>query len=273
MRQDGPARLIFGPDSGTPVLLLHGLPTGAAMAEPLARELGRRGLRACALDLPGYGAQPDVLRRDRSVTAHAAWLRAELDGLGWERPVVLGHDYGGLLAAELAVAGRARAVVLSSAVTDRGWWFARFTALPGLERYFYRAHAGRLYLQLGVRADRRDDLQRLFLPQTRSPDMPDRMRDTARGLSLARLGRLPALLRATGVPLLALWGADDPFFRPRAARRIARKHGPDAQVTLVAGARHYVWWDRPVACAAAVERWLQSVPKARSPASPSPGKM
>jgi pimeloyl-ACP methyl ester carboxylesterase len=268
--------MIFGPDSGRPVLLLHGLPTGAAMAEPLARELGRRGLRACALDLPGYGAQPDVLRSDRSVGAHLAWLVSELDALGWQRPVVLGHDFGGLLAAELAVAGRAQAVGLSSAVTDRGWWFARFTALPGLERYFYRAHVGRLYLRHGVRPDRRDALQRLFVDQTRQADMPARMRDTARGLTLARLGRLPGLLRATGVPLLALWGADDPFFRPRAARRVARKHGAGARVALIAGARHYVWWDRPGACADAVDRWLAGVyrvPKARSPASPSPGRM
>ncbi len=261
------------------MLALHGLPTGGQLYRRIGPLLAAHGVSLLAPDLPGYGASVDLGPGPLTVDAHLDWLARVLSSAGFDpqQPhLVLGHDYGGLLAWCWSFRAAVSGVVVTSAVPDLRWTFAMLTALPLLERYFYRRHAGRLYLHHGVAPLGRDALGSLFVEQTRGGAMADRMRRTALGMDPGDLARLPGRLRASGLPMRLVWGADDPFFSPRTARAVARRHGPAATVRVLAGARHYAQWDRPAAYAQSVLDFLadlQMVPNARSPASPSPGKM
>jgi pimeloyl-ACP methyl ester carboxylesterase len=90
------ACLEAGPVDGPLVLLMHGFPEIAYSWRHQLGPLGAAGFHVVAPDMPGYGRsdKPDV-------TYDCEWINATLmglvDGLGHERVVIAGHDWGGLL--------------------------------------------------------------------------------------------------------------------------------------------------------------------------------
>lgn len=93
-----------GKDSpGLPrVLLLHGGPgMGAEYLVALLEELDG----VIDVVLPQQrGLEPSTLEGPRDIETHVADELAVLDHLGWDRPWLMGHSWGGLLAMHLAVA-------------------------------------------------------------------------------------------------------------------------------------------------------------------------
>ena len=87
---------------GEPLLMLHGLggtkisflPTVAAVAP---------GMRAIAMDMPGFGDSDKPLAAPYDPPMFADWAAALLDELGIERAHVMGHSLGGRAALELAL--------------------------------------------------------------------------------------------------------------------------------------------------------------------------
>ena len=268
-----PPTAVFEAGRGPAVVLLHGVPTSGALWRPVAARLAGAGLRVIVPDLPGWG-QAAALPGRPTVGAHVAWLNRLLGALGARSPLVVGHDLGGLLALEMVAAGTARGACLCSAWGGLGWLGARLTAMPLLERFFYRHHGGRLYIRRGSAPDRRGAALRTFGPALDDPAVVPHMRAIARGLSARRLRRLPGRVRRTGLPVHCLWGADDPFVPAWAARRVAR--GLGAGLELIEGARHLAPHDRPEAVAAALRRWVGRCPgavgadTAEGPSAPEP---
>src|SRR5688572_2807788 len=86
-----------GPSRGPLVLLVHGWPEFWWSWRHQLPVLGDAGYHAVAVDLPGYGRsdKPDAVYDE-------AWVNTCLAGaipaLGHDRAVVVGHDWGGLLA-------------------------------------------------------------------------------------------------------------------------------------------------------------------------------
>jgi pimeloyl-ACP methyl ester carboxylesterase len=92
-----------GPRGGTPVVLLHGFPELAYSWRRQLPALAQAGRWAVAPDQRGYGGSS----RPRAVAAYdMEQLCADqiglLDAIGAERAVWVGHDWGGLVAWELA---------------------------------------------------------------------------------------------------------------------------------------------------------------------------
>ncbi|MEL6354884.1 MAG: alpha/beta hydrolase [Cyanobacteria bacterium J06627_28] len=92
---------ISGPDSGYPVLCLHGHPGSGAAMSVFTESLATLGFRTYAPDLRGYG---------RSKTSHPFEMTRHLEDLaellaryGIEQCLVLGWSLGGILAMELAL--------------------------------------------------------------------------------------------------------------------------------------------------------------------------
>ena len=64
--------------------------------------------------------------------------------------IVLGQDYGGLVGATASLDVPIRALVLTGTALGPWWYPTRFSALPILERFFYRKFGGALFAKKGV---------------------------------------------------------------------------------------------------------------------------
>ncbi|MGW1995352.1 alpha/beta fold hydrolase [Embleya sp. NPDC001921] len=94
---------VAGPADGRPVLFLHGFPQTSASWTAQLLGLARAGYRAIAFDQRGYspGARPpqeSAYGRDELVGD----VIAVLDALGTARVDLVGHDWGGALAWQVA---------------------------------------------------------------------------------------------------------------------------------------------------------------------------
>ncbi|MQA93253.1 MAG: alpha/beta fold hydrolase [Streptosporangiales bacterium] len=207
--------------AGPPVVLLHGIGSGWQSWEPVLPALAER-FDVIALDLPGFGASPPLPEGRRyGVFALADAAEEFWTGLGVERPYVVGHSMGGLVALELSRRGTVRA---ASAVSPAGFW-----SPP--ERLYVRA-----VLRGGLLATR------LFGADPGDGELPPR--DTP--------GYLPMVDTIAGytfwgrprVPLTLLWGTRDPLLWPRQARR-ARRWCPEARLVWLPGCGHTPMEDHP----------------------------
>lgn len=89
----------WGDEAGRPLIFLHSLgPSSSAAFLGLASEpLVRAGFHLVAMDLPGFGASPEVRADEYDVgnLAELAWAAA--DAYGVDRTVIMGHSWGGAI--------------------------------------------------------------------------------------------------------------------------------------------------------------------------------
>jgi pimeloyl-ACP methyl ester carboxylesterase len=101
-----------------PFLLVHGLASNARMWDGVAGRLAAEGHRSAAVDLRGHG-RSDKPDEGYEIDRVGADVRAVVDALGLERPVLVGQSWGGNVVVDVAAAWPALAsgVVL----VDGGW--------------------------------------------------------------------------------------------------------------------------------------------------------
>ncbi|MER6948450.1 alpha/beta fold hydrolase [Nonomuraea sp. NPDC000554] len=105
--------------TGEPVVLLHGIGANRQAWDAVMPSLTAEH-EVITVDLPGFGESPDLpdgLPHDLPTVV--AGLGAVFAALGLERPHVVGHSLGGLIALRLGQAGLARSV---TAVAPAGFW-------------------------------------------------------------------------------------------------------------------------------------------------------
>ena len=221
--------------TGGPVLFLHGVPTDGRLWDGVRARLTRPSE---APDLAGFGGAPPLA--DPTARALAEPLLKRLT----PQTHLVGHDLGGLVAAQLAALAPVASLTLSSTALGLGWLPSVLTALPPLNRYFYRRFAGRRWLAMGVGPARREALLAQY------PGAPPEIMEP-----IAR--RLPLKGLRPSAPTLCLWGAEDRSFPTLGGRLLARSLG--ARWEALPGCRHYAMWEEPGAYAAALEAFWRSV--------------
>jgi pimeloyl-ACP methyl ester carboxylesterase len=88
----------FGMDPRPVLVLLHGLSWDRRIWQTLLPRLAPR-FRCVCIDLPGHGASADLPQTsDYTFEAVAARLHGVLEGLGIERPLMVGHSMGAAIA-------------------------------------------------------------------------------------------------------------------------------------------------------------------------------
>jgi pimeloyl-ACP methyl ester carboxylesterase len=114
-----------------PVLLLHGQPGSASDWDRVRAAIGARAV-TIAIDRPGWDGESSPV--DLAGNARAAL--AALDAAGAERAVVVGHSFGGAVAAWLAATAPERVsslvLVAPSANRESLLWVDKVLAAPGL---------------------------------------------------------------------------------------------------------------------------------------------
>ena len=230
--------------SGEPLLLVHGLGGDRVTWKPVMDGLAA-DFDVIAVDLPGFGASPPLVR-DRTPTPRAlAEVLAELlDELGIERAHIAGNSLGGWVALELALLDRALTV---TALCAAGMWSQALGPRPELPvRRVGRLVAPTLGLVMAPTAVRRR-LMSLFVAH------PDRVprKDAARmaGSYIAAPGYVATNreMRADrfrgaadiDVPVTLAWGERDRLIRPRDPGI------PGARTVFLKGCGHVPTWDDP----------------------------
>jgi len=116
--------------AGTPVVLLHGNGSmvGDFISSGIVEQLGR-GYRVVAFDRPGFGYSERPSTRTWCAVEQAKLLLRAWQFLDIERPVVVGHSWGSLvaLAAALEPENRIKGLVLLS-----GYYYPTSMARPNL---------------------------------------------------------------------------------------------------------------------------------------------
>lgn len=79
-----------------PVVFLQGIGGAARLWDPQVKSFRAAGYEPVALDLPGYGARPPV--DTMTFEMLAADVEAAIDQRKLDRPVIVGHSLGGMIA-------------------------------------------------------------------------------------------------------------------------------------------------------------------------------
>ncbi len=87
---------------GIPLVLVHQSPTDSVQFARVLQPLARLGLRAIAVDIPGFGGS-DVPDHPPTIAGYAHIIPAVLDALGLPTAGVLGHHTGAVLVTEAAL--------------------------------------------------------------------------------------------------------------------------------------------------------------------------
>lgn len=131
---------VHGPDSGTPVVLVHGILLDSACNRDLALSLAEAGYKVVLLDLLGHGAS--------SRPRHSKWLRVDLyadqircclNHLGLDRVVLGGVSLGAISSLQFTSEHpeRVQGLLLEMPVMERAAPAAALTLIPvlGLARF------------------------------------------------------------------------------------------------------------------------------------------
>lgn len=104
--------------SGTPLMLLHGISSGAASWH---KQMALSGFRVLAWDMPGYGESPMLSTERANAGDYADALAAMLDRAGVWQTVLVGHSLGALVASAFAAKFPQRVLHLVLADAAQGY--------------------------------------------------------------------------------------------------------------------------------------------------------
>ncbi|MEU1903437.1 alpha/beta fold hydrolase [Streptomyces hygroscopicus] len=247
-----------GPADAPAIVLLHGYPTSSRMFRQLIPALADR-FHVIAPDHLGFGqsATPPADAFTYTFDALTDVTEGLLAALGLDRYALYVQDYGAPIGWRLALR---HPHAVTAIVTQNGnaydegfvpdfwapvWAYAQSPS-PSTEAALRGA--------LSEEAIRWQYLHGVAEPDLIDPDTwaADHREISRPGLDRIQLDlfrdyatnpplypRLHAYFRATQVPLLAIWGAEDKIFGPDGARAFA-KDLKDAQIRLVPGGGHFL---------------------------------
>jgi pimeloyl-ACP methyl ester carboxylesterase len=251
--------------SGRPLVFFHGA-AGLFPDDPFLREAGRR-FRVHAPLLPGYGGSEGE-EQLRDMLDFALWGLDVIDALDLDRPLVVGHSMGGMIAAEMASVA-SREVDRLCLVAPAGLWLAEkpipdlFSMLPfELPPLLFHDVAAGMKLFTSSLGAPVGDLEALASRFEDERFLADFMVRNARQLGMAgkilfpiperglerRLGRIRART-------LLVWGEEDRLIDPAYADAF-RRHLPGAELLRVTGAGHMLPYEQPEALLRALESLL-----------------
>jgi non-heme chloroperoxidase len=242
--------------SYAPLLLVHGIHAGGWMFERWLPVFSARGHSCLAIDLPGHGTSALRDERPFGKLPFEAYVDAASESArSLDRPIVIGHSMGGLVAQALAERDLVSGAVLVSSAPPRG---ISVITLP-LLRYQLR------------------DLPTVLLGRTLQPSWPamrdlalNRVVDGEQRSLFDRLGpesgTVGRQLSLTGVPIersrlrcpmLVLSGDDDRYVPLSRARKIANRYG--APLRVLPGRGHVMMqepgWEEP---ASMILEWIRA---------------
>lgn len=263
-------------DGDRVALLLHGFPESRLCWRNQLPALAALGWRAVAPDMRGYGDSSRPEGREAYAIEHLVGDAAALfDALGAKQRLLIGHDWGGMVAWAFAIR-RARPldglVLLNAphpsvyARAARGWrqrlrsWYILFFQLPWLPEKLFGANRARRLMGAIRRSARR--------PETFPRDVMNRYRDNASapGALTAMINYYRAnfdvrkLASGPGVdaPTLLLWGERDTALGPELIAP-TEAYVDDLAIQRFPEVSHWLPEEAPDEVNAALAEWLREL--------------
>ncbi len=266
-----------GPEDGTALILLHGFPEFWYGWRKQIGALAAAGYRVVAVDQRGYNESS----KPQAVRAYAlSELRNDViavaDALGRERVCLAGHDWGGIVAWEVAMQNpervsrmvilnvphpaAARRFLTSSPRQIFRSWYVLFFQLPGIPERFFSAREFEAGVQALTRSSRGgaftdDDLQE-YKRAWAQPGAITGMINWYR--ALVRYSRRADVAETTiTVPTRILWGKRDAFLLPELASA-SLKYCSDGDLIELESASHWLHHEEPDRVNAAMIEWFRA---------------
>jgi pimeloyl-ACP methyl ester carboxylesterase len=250
---------------GTPVVLVHGIPTSPALWRHVMPRLS--GMRVLAFEMTGYGESiPAGLRRDISVAAQADRLNGWLDHLGISRAVLVGHDLGGGVVHIAAVRrpDLCAGLLITNGIGYDSWPIPSVKAMRAAAPLLARLPALALKPSLAVLLARGHDTRSRgqealgvhFGPYARHGGGAAMARQVA-ALDVQDTLAVQDALPTLGVPARIVWGVADPFQKVEYGERLARDLG--TTVRRIEGGKHFTPEDHPEVIAEAITDLVHEV--------------
>jgi pimeloyl-ACP methyl ester carboxylesterase len=250
---------------GTPVVLIHGIPTSPLLWRTVMPRL--RGARALAWEMVGYGSSiPEGDGREISLGRQADYLVDWLRAMELGRVVLAGHDLGGGVAQIVAARHpeMCSGLLLVDSVAYDSWPIASVRAVRSMGAVVERLPTAVVSALLASLLGRGHENQTVGRESARThlrhyqehragPALVRQVRSLDARDTLAIRERLPHLK----VPARVVWGRNDPFQKRRYAERLA--HDLGTVVQFIEGGRHFTPEDRPEEIAAALNDLLREV--------------
>lgn len=252
-----------GNDAALPVVMLHGIGSGAAS---WLAQLDATGLDAAlyAWDAPGYGQTSNVADAEPHADAYADALEAWLDALGLDRVALVGHSLGAIMATRFASRSpqRVRGLFLCSPANGYGRADPQVRASKRDSRLAMLDKLG----PAGMARERSDnlvapdaaDLPRAWVKWNMARVLPVGYRQATHLLSNGDVeGELARYVSAAAGPVAVAVGAHDGITPPAACASIAKVAGVPLQI--IEGAGHASYIETPDVLNAALAAWLERV--------------
>lgn len=256
-----PIRVVQWGMTGPALLLIHGLGSRCEAWENTATRLAALGLRCIAIDTPGHGLSYKGAGFDYTAAGHAALLAALCDALGEAQLDVAASSLGGLHAAAFAATCPARvrtltlvgSIGLQAMTPERCNWTASY--LHDMSRAGVEARLKRGVFDPGLFTEAYfEETFRLNNSAGAAESFAAISRYYADGINEdVQLEALAAV--SDRVPILLLWGKDDPTVGYDVAEH-ALARLPNATLVGIEGTRHMPQIERPAISAHFIARHL-----------------
>ncbi len=270
---------ISGPETGPAVFLLHGFPDAWFGWEPQIAALGKAGYRVIVPNQRGYGkSSKPPHKRDYLPTTLVDDIIELADELGIESFNLAGHDFGGMVAWNLATLypDRVKKLVILNVPHPMAFgkylrehksqrkksWYMQFFQLPWLpEKLVSMSRFAGLKRNM-PRMDK--ELLRRYEAQWAEPGAIHAMINWYRGM-VAGVKKKSIRYEPIHLPTRIIWGKQDAFLEPGLAKA-SLAFCPEAEIVML-DASHWVMTDQT----AEVSRLLMEFFRDNRSKPPTPG--
>lgn len=238
--------------TGSPVFLIHGIPTNSLMWRNIIPILGKTH-RVIAPDLLNYGLSAKPKTADVSINAQSHILVQLMDALGTPQADIVAHDIGGGVAQLIAVnhPEKIRKLVLMDSVCFESWPIPEFEPLQKPEAESQMSLSDfismmRDFMPNGVhnKSIMTDELIKLYLAPWSTEEGKRAFFRNLRRLNSEYTQAVADELRYLPHQSLILWGDKDPFQKPEYAQKLVNAI-PNAELIWIKDAGHWLIDEKP----------------------------
>lgn len=248
---------------GPPVILLHGLLTHSALWRTIASGL-TYGNTIYTVDLMGFGFSEKPQHILYSLEVYVAQLDMFITALQLDRPILVGHGLGAVIATLYALrhSDKVEKLILMgvpfSSVTLP--FSLRALRFPLLGEWFARDRVIEQVFRDGMESDAilTDTLLQTYAqPYHEDPGAWAALRKCLREINVEATWEqeIRPHLATLRLPTLLIWGGNDEY-APIAFGRMLHKALPQAQMEVILRSGHYVQEDRPEEVRAIIKTFL-----------------